>query len=93
MVMEVFRILKEKFNYKLDLRIFGCDPKTQIIDAEFFNNLNYNFDFTNYGIIDSEYVSSLLQETDIFFRFINISSYGASSYGSYGKWLCNNMSR
>lgn len=77
--MEVLRALKERFNDILDVKIFGCVPEKDFIAAEFFNRIDYNFDFTNYGVIDSEHISALLSETDIFLDLSTFQAMGLTA--------------
>lgn len=67
--MNVLKAIKEKYNSKIEISIFGCS------DNE-LNSLNVplNFDFKNQGILHREQVAELLQDSNI---FIDLSTYQA----------------
>lgn len=61
MTMKILKKLKEEFKDKIDIVIFGL----KINDPD-FRFLEYNFNFTNLGILQSENLAKLFGECDIF---------------------------
>lgn len=66
--MNVLNMIKNKYEDKVEITIFGCE------DKEVRGLGNYNFEFHNLGILKRWEVAQLLAESDI---FVDMSSYQA----------------
>ncbi|WP_096199115.1 glycosyltransferase family 4 protein [Bacillus sp. FJAT-45350] len=67
--LRVLQKIKEKYEEKVNINIFGCSDK-ELTTLQF----SKNFTFTNYGILKRGEVAKLLQASDI---FLDLSSYQA----------------
>lgn len=67
--LELFRLLKEKYNDKVSINIFGCEDK----ELEPYNDI-LDYSYYNHGILKRGEVAKVLAVTDI---FVDLSTYQA----------------
>lgn len=69
--MRVLQRIKEHFCERVRIEIFGCS-ESEIIQ----NNLEHDFEYTNYGILSREEVANILRRSDIFLDFSEFQAFG-----------------
>ncbi|PKN92541.1 MAG: hypothetical protein CVU44_15520 [Chloroflexi bacterium HGW-Chloroflexi-6] len=69
--MRVLQRIKEHFGERVRIEIFGCS-ESEIIQ----NNLEHDFEYTNYGILNREEVANILRRSDIFLDFSEFQAFG-----------------
>lgn len=73
MTMRVLKQIKERYQDKIKVYIFGCDQEEY---RDFFEKIDASFDYKNLGIVTPIQMSGLLSNVDIFVDFSTFQAMG-----------------
>jgi len=79
MTLKVFRRIASMYGDRVNFKVYGSDPTLSVIDDEFYSKHGVGFQFTNYGLLRTEQVAALFNESDIFVDFSTYQAMGLSA--------------
>ena len=79
MTYKVLRDIKKKYSDFVAINFFGCDATKEYETAVFFNRVQNDFSYTNYGFLTPEETALLLSKTDIFVDFSTFQAMGLTA--------------
>ena len=79
LTMNVLREIKLRYDTKVEINVFGADAKNDIRDARFFESIQANFEYNDFGKLNPKQMAILLGDADIFVDFSSFQAMGLTA--------------